>query len=95
MSWVNLVEVYYALSRRRGPRVAAETLAVLESAVVADVPDRELMLRVGELKAEHPIALGDCFAVATAARHRATLLTGDPELLDRAGGLPCPLEDLR
>lgn len=29
--------------------------------------------------AEHPIALGDCFAAATAQREKATLLTGDPE----------------
>ena len=39
------------------------------------------------------IALGDCFAIATARSHGLTLLTGDPEIL--AQDLPCPVEDLR
>jgi len=35
----------------------------------------------------------DCFAVVTAAARDATLLTGDPELLDR--DLGCRVRDLR
>jgi predicted nucleic acid-binding protein len=41
----------------------------------------------------HPIAFADCFAAATAAARDATLLTGDPELLDRDVG--CRTRDLR
>jgi hypothetical protein len=37
--------------------------------------------------------LGDCFAIATATSHGQTLLTGDPEILDRP--VPCSVEDLR
>jgi predicted nucleic acid-binding protein len=50
---------------------------------------------VARLKAEHPIALADCFAVALAAEEGAVLLTGDPEIIDRAEAIPCELEDLR
>jgi 5-enolpyruvylshikimate-3-phosphate synthase len=41
----------------------------------------------------HPLAYGDAFAVATAAAHDATLLTGDPELTTRPVG--CRVENLR
>jgi predicted nucleic acid-binding protein len=40
-----------------------------------------------------PVAFADCFAAATAAAHDATLLTGDPELLQRDVG--CGKRDLR
>jgi len=52
------------------------------------------MIETARLKARLPIALGDCFAVATAAAHRLPLLTGDPEILGR-NDLPCAVEDLR
>jgi ribonuclease VapC len=45
------------------------------------------------LKAVHPIAFADCFAAATAIARTATLLTGDPEILDR--DLGCLTRDLR
>jgi hypothetical protein len=38
-------------------------------------------------------AYGDAFAVATAAAHRAILLTGDSEITGRSVG--CRVEDLR
>jgi len=41
-----------------------------------------------------PIALGDCFAAATAAAHGLVLLTGDPELIELPDAL-CAVEDLR
>jgi predicted nucleic acid-binding protein len=56
-----------------------------------ELPGGESRLR---LKARRAPALADCFAVATAAAHGASLLTGDPEILE-ASGLPCPVEDLR
>jgi predicted nucleic acid-binding protein len=44
-------------------------------------------------RARHPIAFADCFAAATAAARDATLLTGDPDLLERDVG--CRVLDLR
>jgi hypothetical protein len=52
------------------------------------------MIEVACLNASAAIALGDCFAVATAAAHDVVLLTGDPEILELAD-LPCRVEDLR
>jgi predicted nucleic acid-binding protein len=53
------------------------------------------MRAVAALKAEHPIALADCFAIATAAAKNATLITGDPKILDRADQIRCALTDAR
>jgi hypothetical protein len=52
------------------------------------------MIEVACLEARAPIALGDCFAVTTAAAHDLPLLTGDPEIIDLAER-PCQVEDLR
>ena len=52
------------------------------------------MVDAARLKARAAIALGDCFAVVTAAAHDLTLLTGDPEILDLPDS-PCRVEDLR
>jgi predicted nucleic acid-binding protein len=50
---------------------------------------------VASLKAEHPIALADCFAIALAEEDEAVLMTGDPEIVDRIRGFPCEVKDLR
>ncbi len=49
--------------------------------------------RLVEIKALHPLAYGDAFAVAAATAHDAVLLTGGPELTRRSMG--CRVEDLR
>lgn len=52
------------------------------------------MIEAARLKAAAAIALGDCFALATAGAHGLVLLTGDPEILEIEDP-PCGLEDLR
>ncbi len=93
-SWVNLVEVYYRVDRDHGRTAADETLASLRAALAPDLPGTARMIEVARLKARAAIALGDCFAVATAAAHDVVLLTGDPEILQLADA-PCRVEDLR
>lgn len=95
ISWINLAEVHYRVMRDHGRRRAQETTEQLELELHAELPTREVTLRAAEIKAEHPIALADCFAAAQAAALDLTLLTGDPELLDRVDRLQCQLEDLR
>jgi hypothetical protein len=51
------------------------------------------ILEAARLKANHAMAYADAFAFATSIANGATLLTGDPELLDR--GVDWPVEDLR
>jgi len=95
MSWVNLVEVNYRVARDHGWDEAEQTLSDLRSRVSEDLPGVSAMRAVARMKAEHPIALADCFAVALAARAGIDLLTGDPEIIDRADKLPCGVIDLR
>ncbi len=94
VSWINLVEVYYRIERDHGRIAADDTLAGLSSELVPDLPGTTRMLEVARLKARAPIALGDCFAVATAAAHELVLLTGDPRILELQDS-PCATEDLR
>lgn len=95
MSWINLVEVSYRLARDHGNDEADRAISELRSQVGEDLPGVSAMRAVASLKAEHPIALADCFAIALAAESEAVLMTGDPEIVDRAKDLPCQVEDLR
>jgi predicted nucleic acid-binding protein len=60
-------------------RVAVDAI---RHAVVAELPDQALILAAASIKSQHTIACADCFAVATAERHRDPVLTDDPELLE-------------
>ena len=93
MSWLNVGEVAYQLERRHGADEAALVVGRLRAAVALDDVTADRVLEAARLKAAHPIAFAGCFAAATAAAHGATLLTGDPELLDRDVG--CRVRDLR
>ena len=94
ISWVNVVEVYYRVERDHGRRSADDVLSELRSILNVELPGTARMIQTARLKARLPIALADCFAVATAAAHRLPLLTGDPEIL-KTPDLPCAVEDLR
>lgn len=95
MSWINLVEVSYRLTRDHDKGEAERVIAEVRAKVSEDLPGVSAMRAVASLKAEHPIALADCFAIALAAEDGAVLMTGDPEILDRSNDLPCDIEDLR
>lgn len=95
MSWLNLVEVHYRTRRDHGKEEADRTLEELRPRIDESLPGVSAMRSAAALKAEHPIALADCFAVALAAAESAVLLTGDPEIIDLAGKLPCEVKDLR
>jgi predicted nucleic acid-binding protein len=93
MSWLNVGEVAYQLERGHGAAEAALVVHRLRAAVALDDVTPERVLAAAHVNARHPIAFADCFATATAAAHDATLLTGDPELLERDVG--CRTRDLR
>lgn len=95
MSWINLVEVHYRVSRDHGEAEADRTLVEIRSEVAEELPGVSTMRAVASLKARYPIALADCFAIAVADANGAELLTGDPEIIDRADELPCAVVDLR
>jgi PIN domain nuclease of toxin-antitoxin system len=94
ISWVNLVEVYYRLERDHGRESADGDLRDLRATLAPDLPGTARMIEAARLKAQYTIALGDCFALATAAAYDLTLLTGHPEILELTDA-PCEVEDLR
>lgn len=80
MSQINLCEIYYKTIRIIGldpARKFLETFYLLPIAIIH--PFDELIWRSGEIKAEYPISLADCFAVATAVDNNAKIVTGDSE----------------
>jgi uncharacterized protein with PIN domain len=94
VSWVNVIEVYYRVERDHGRAAADDTLTSLRAALSLDLPGTARMIETVRLKVRASIALGDCFAVTTAAAHGLVLLTGDPEILELQHS-PCVSEDLR
>lgn len=95
MSWMNLVEVHYRTIRDHGRQEADEVISELRPQITEHLPGVSAMRAVAGLKATNPIALADCFAIALADAEGAQLLTGDPEIVERADELPCGVVDLR
>lgn len=93
MSWLNVGEVAYQVERRHGVGEAALVVRRLRAALALDDVSPARVLAAAHIKAQHAIAFADCFAAATAAARDATLLTGDPELLERDVG--CRTRDVR
>jgi predicted nucleic acid-binding protein len=95
MSWINLVEVHYRTARDHGAEEADRVLEELRPQIAEHLPGVAAMRATASLKAEYPIALADCFAIALTTGEGAVLLTGDPEIVERAETLPCEVRDLR
>ena len=93
MSWLSVGEVAYQVERRHGIDEANLVAGRLRAAVALDGVTPARVLAAARIRAAHPIAFADCFVVATAQVHGATLLTGNPEILDR--DLGCSVRDLR
>jgi predicted nucleic acid-binding protein len=93
MSWVNLGGAAYFVERMAGVDRARQVVQQLRQQLVLDLPSEARVLEAAHIEARHPMAYADAFAVATALAHRATLLTGDPEILD--ADPTWPVVDLR
>jgi ribonuclease VapC len=77
---INLGEVYYKSIRAVGIERARQFLDNFERLPLAIlVPDRDLIWKAAEIKAEFSISYADCFAVATAIGLDAKVVTGDPD----------------
>lgn len=83
VSLINLGEVYYQLFRKKGAARADsfwdEALRGVIPLTVMDVT-RKRVLEASRLKAHHPIAVADAFALQLALEMQAPLVTGDPEI---------------
>jgi predicted nucleic acid-binding protein len=86
ISWINVAEVYYIAAKRHGLPRAEEFLSRIPSLPIRVVlPDEDGIMAAARIKAAHPIAFGDAFAIALAQAQGARVITGDDEI--RQSGL--------
>lgn len=80
LSIINLGEVLYIVEREKGLAKAQETLAAIRQLPLEILPvDEQAVFAAAHLKANHPIAYADAFAVTAAQASEGILITGDPE----------------
>ncbi len=77
---MNLGEIVYLTRRRFGDEKKIEVLSRIYQLglTVLSVTD-SLVFQAAELKSQYALSYADCFALACAVNHSATLVTGDPE----------------
>jgi len=77
---INLGEIIYSTKRDFGDQKKLEVLANIERLgfTILEVP-KDLVFQAAEYKAEYSISYADCFTLASAIEHKATIVTGDPE----------------
>lgn len=81
MNGINIGEVYYILARERSLDAAEYFLHDILQALAIKITPNSLsdVIEAAKIKVQFPIAYADAFAVATAIKHDATLVTGDPD----------------
>lgn len=81
MNEINLGETYYILARERGLEKAEYFInIILPSLSIKGVSNNfQDVIKAARIKAEFSLAFADCFAIETAIKEEAFLVTGDPE----------------
>ena len=80
MNAINVGEVYYRTAKDISLDRAEAVLKRLSIMPILWVSNTsEQVLEAARLKARFPISYADAFALATAQREKASLVTGDPE----------------
>jgi predicted nucleic acid-binding protein len=77
---INLGEIICATKREFGDQKKLEVLANIERLNLTLLPvTNALIFQAAEHKAQYSISYADCFVLASALEHEATIVTGDPE----------------
>lgn len=81
MNEINVGETFYILYKERGPEKAEYFLDTILAGLPVEKIGNSLenVIDAARIKAQHPLSFADCFAVATAQREKAVIMTGDPE----------------
>ena len=81
MNEMNVGETYYIIHRKRGHEQAEYFLGPILTGLPISVISNDFnsVISAAKIKAQHAISFADCFAVATAQRENAVILTSDPE----------------
>jgi len=78
---INLGETFYVIARTRGMEKAEYFVGTILNSLPIQRVSNTLhdVLEAARIKARYAIAYADCFAIATALRENAPVVTGDPE----------------
>jgi ribonuclease VapC len=77
---INLGEIVYATKREFGDQKKLEVLANIERLNFTLLSaSNNLVFQAAEYKAQYNISYADCFTLASAIEHKASIVTGDPE----------------
>ena len=81
MNAINIGEVYYILARERSVEEADFFIDLIVPAlnIRVELNDMQDVIAAARIKAACPISYADAFATATAQKHAAVLITGDPD----------------
>jgi uncharacterized protein len=80
MNEINIGEVGYIALRSKLTTDLDEFLSVFLSLPIQPASvDFDLIKEAAKIKGRHPLSYADTFAVATALREEAAIITGDPE----------------
>ena len=80
MNEINIGEVYYITAKDRSMEQAEEFLHRLETLPIQPIANSFAdVLEAARIKARFPISYADAFAIATAIRMTAVIVTDDPE----------------
>lgn len=81
MNDINIGETFYILARERGLDKAEYFInAILPNLPIIKIGNAfSEVIQAAKIKARYPISYADCFAVATAIREKAVIITGDPD----------------
>jgi len=81
MNDINIGETFYILARERGLDKAEYFI----NAILPNLPITKIgntlteVIEAAKIKAQYPISYANSFAVATAIREKAAIITGDPD----------------
>jgi predicted nucleic acid-binding protein len=81
MNDINVGETFYILAKERGMAQADAFLTVMLPSFPISVCSNDFnhVIEASRIKARYALSFADCFAVATALRENAIVVTGDPE----------------
>lgn len=80
MNEINIGEVYYIIAKEQSLEEAEEFLHRLETLPIQRVSNSfSYILEAAKIKAQFPVSYADAFAISTAVRLNAIVVTGDPE----------------
>lgn len=80
MTEVNYAEVKYMILRKNGAKAWEEVSKILTALPISfHLADRELADLAADMKSRFSFSLADAFTAALARKHKADLVTGDPE----------------